>query len=172
MASHRLCCLVTLPPLLLLGFGLLGKVLGPLPAAAETGSPRPADSSSARASSAKMRAAHALYQGRCQKCHAEDGKGFATRARGSAIPDFSDRRWQQGRSDTQLLAGVLDGKGTHMPAFRGRISTEEARDQVAYIRVFSPTAPASDLDKQFRQLDEQLEKLRKESEQLTRPRNP
>lgn len=170
MASHRLCCLVTLPSLLLLGFGLLGNVLGPLPAAAQTGSARPADSSSTRASPAKMRAARALYQGRCQKCHADDGTGIATR--GSAMPDFSNRRWQQGRSDAQLLAGILDGKGTYMPAFRGRISTEEARDQVAYIRAFSPTAPASDFGKQFRQLDEQLDKLRKESEQLTRPRSP
>jgi hypothetical protein len=42
-----------------------------------------------------------------------------------------------------LLASILDGKGTAMPPVRGKISEEQARGLVAYIKSFAPTAGKS-----------------------------
>jgi uncharacterized membrane protein len=45
------------------------------------------------------------------------------------------------RSDAQLLASILDGKGKEMPPWRGKLSVEQARGLVACVRAFAPTAP-------------------------------
>ena len=55
-----------------------------------------------------------------------------------AIPDFTLRAWQEGRSDPQLLISVLDGKGTRMPPFRDKLTRDQARDLVALVRSFDP----------------------------------
>jgi mono/diheme cytochrome c family protein len=124
---------------------------------------------------AGTRAAGNLYVERCQSCHGADGTGRGTRAPIAETPDFTSREWQERRSDTQLLAGILEGAGTQMPAFRGTISAEQAQDLVAYIRAFGPTLAKpvadrpSDFDKRFRQLQEQLEELQRQFRELSPP---
>jgi hypothetical protein len=61
------------------------------------------------------------------------------------IPDFTNRPWQQSRSNVQLAISILEGKNQHMPANRGMVSDEVARELVAYVRTFAPApqpAPA------------------------------
>jgi hypothetical protein len=53
-----------------------------------------------------------------------------------AIPDFTDRRWQTSRSNTQLQTSILDGKGTFMPPWMGKFSAEFARDLISQVRLF------------------------------------
>jgi uncharacterized membrane protein len=57
------------------------------------------------------------------------------------VPDLTSGRWQQSRSDTQVLAAILDGRGRRMPAFRGKVSEEQARAVVAFIRQAGPARP-------------------------------
>jgi hypothetical protein len=77
------------------------------------------------------------------RCHGADGTGSRVRRRQPEIPDFTDPAWQARRSDAQLLAGILDGKGEEMPPSRGKISEDLARGLVAYVREFAPTAERS-----------------------------
>ena len=88
------------------------------------------------------------------------------------IPDFTNRDWQKAASTPQLIISILDGKGTLMPAFRGRVNDEQAPDLTAYIRAFGPTpaapseVPASDFERRFHELQDQWNELQKQLESL------
>jgi mono/diheme cytochrome c family protein len=108
-----------------------------------------------------------LFEQRCARCHEEDGTGSSLRDNVPQIPNFRNRAWHVGRSDVELVVAILEGKGTRMPAFAGRISEPEARALVKHIRAFEPSsrprtvAPATDFDRRFRELQMELEDLRK-----------
>jgi mono/diheme cytochrome c family protein len=91
------------------------------------------------------------------------------------IPDFTSRAWQEGVGTPQLLGSILDGKGTLMPAFRGRVNEEQAKDLAAYIRAFGPPSaapsevPAGDFERRFRELQDQWNELQKQLEALPPP---
>ncbi len=96
-----------------------------------------------------------------------------------AIPDFTSRAWQSGVATPQLLSSILDGKGTLMPAFRGRVNEEQARDLAAYIRAFGPApaatsgTPANDFERRFRELENQWNELQRQLQSLPpATRNP
>ena len=86
------------------------------------------------------------------------------------IPDFTSPAFQKEHSDAQLLISILDGKGTFMPANRGRITEEQANDLVAFVRAFGPVtslaakpqASDSGFEKAYRQLEDQWNELEKE----------
>jgi mono/diheme cytochrome c family protein/uncharacterized membrane protein len=108
---------------------------------------RPAPGPSAPAATGTP-AARELFRQRCVRCHGADGTGSRFRRRQPDIPDFTDPAWQARRSDAQLLAGILDGKGEEMPPWRGKISEEQARGLVAYVRAFPPTTGRSGQEEQ------------------------
>jgi hypothetical protein len=60
------------------------------------------------------------------------------RRRHPEIPNFTDPAWQARRSEAQLLASILDGKGTGMPSFREKLSADQVRALIAYVRTFAP----------------------------------
>jgi mono/diheme cytochrome c family protein/uncharacterized membrane protein len=102
--------------------------------------PRPREVSPASAPTAPGTPAVAeVFRERCGKCHGADGSGKEARSRLPDVPDFTEAAWQARRKDAQLLASILDGKGSDMPAFRGKISEEEARALVAHVRALVPT---------------------------------
>jgi mono/diheme cytochrome c family protein/uncharacterized membrane protein len=104
------------------------------PEAPQQGVSRPSASTAVGVSDARE-----LFRKRCVKCHGEDGKGNRARDRLPEIPDFTRAAWQGRRSDAQLLASILEGKD-QMPSWRGKVSQEEARGLVSYVRSFAPTA--------------------------------
>jgi mono/diheme cytochrome c family protein len=120
----------------------------------------------------RTRMATALYRQYCLICHGMAGNGNEMRASMPAIPDFTSRDWQTRAGTPQLVNSILDGKGTLMPAFRGRVNDEQARDLAAYIRAFGPApappseAPASDFERRFRELQDQWNELQKQLEAL------
>ena len=73
------------------------------------------------------------------KCHGADGTGNKARDRLPEIPDFTNVSWQARRTDARLLESILDGKGEDMPPVRGKISEQQARGLVAFVRAFAPT---------------------------------
>jgi mono/diheme cytochrome c family protein/uncharacterized membrane protein len=91
-----------------------------------------------------------LFRQRCAKCHGADGTGNAARDRLPEIPDFTKAPWHARRTDAQLLASILDGKGSEMPPHRGKISEEQARGLVAYVRSFAPATGKSGQEEQER----------------------
>jgi mono/diheme cytochrome c family protein len=122
----------TLPLGLFVAFA--GLSAGPSPAPAADGAPAPS------------RLAQHLFANYCTQCHGADGKGGPGRAGAGTpgavampeIPDFTNRPWQQTRSNVQLAVSILEGKNQHMPANRGMVTDELARELVAYVRTFAP----------------------------------
>src|SRR5260370_10681863 len=74
----------------------------------------------------KTRPGLAKYRRYCQDCHGADGAGSDMRPDMSTIPDFTSAAWQETRRDTELLVGILEGKGSQMPAFNGRLTIDQA----------------------------------------------
>lgn len=133
---------------------------------AHAGEPLSANSPSARSPITK---APALFAQRCARCHDDDGTGNTLRRNMPTLPDFADLRWQQERSDAQLVVSILEGKGTRMPAFGDRLSRVEARALVGTIRALAPQQmlvisdpTAVDFQERFRALQEDFERLRKQ----------
>jgi mono/diheme cytochrome c family protein len=135
-----------------------------------------------------------LFESRCLRCHDEDGSGREMRTTLPSVPDFTSRKWHKQRSTAELAVAILDGKGTRMPAFAGKISQEQARDLAVYIRVLGgqrldvakkqpktavkatgakkSVAAEDDFDQRFRKLEEEFEQLRKQLRDLKRKPKP
>jgi len=165
-----------LPGLVVLG-GLGACCLaGRLPA--QAGPARPAGPERRRGAAAeRLHAARQLFQQRCAGCHDENGSGGVLRGSVPVVPDFTNSRWQQRRRDEQLLVSILEGKGSRMPPFHGRVSEEGAQDLVSLIRTFDPTydpataarnpAMPGEFSQRFRELDQQMEELKKQFRELS-----
>jgi quinol-cytochrome oxidoreductase complex cytochrome b subunit/mono/diheme cytochrome c family protein len=123
-------------------------------------------------SATRTRAATINYRQYCLSCHGTDGRGAEIRSGMPAIPDFKSAAWQESRTNAQLAASILEGKGALMPAFRGRVNAAQAQDLAAYIRAFGPpNVPAvqpgaSDFERRFRQLQEEWGTLHKQLQEV------
>jgi ubiquinol-cytochrome c reductase cytochrome b subunit len=144
---------------------------------ASKGPPALASSVTEASTSARIRVAAGLYRQYCLICHGADGTGSQMKASMPTIPEFSSRSWQEGASYPQLAVSILEGKGTLMPAFRGRFRDEQAQDLVAYIRAFGPAEaqtgqPApSEFQKRFDALQQEWETLEKQLRAISSPEN-
>ena len=79
------------------------------------------------------------WQAYCLRCHGATGEantpeGQALRARNLADPAFQ-AQFSNNDLMRNLLAGTVDDSGApRMPAFKGQITIDEAKDLIAYIR--------------------------------------
>jgi hypothetical protein len=93
-----------------------------------------------------------------------------------SIPDFTSHAWQESVTNPQLRVSILDGKGTSMPEFRERISEQQAEDLISCVRAFSPVRAASaetlssDFEARFREVQDHWNKIHREFQQLSKPR--
>jgi mono/diheme cytochrome c family protein len=116
--------------------------------------------------------AAAAYRQNCLTCHGSNGRGTDMRPTMPAIPDFTNRGWQRNRSNAQLAASVHDGKNGLMPAFGDRLTPNDIRDLVVYVRAFGPPVPApaaprvDEFDRQFQELQEQWNQLEHQIKEL------
>jgi mono/diheme cytochrome c family protein len=146
-------------------------VIPPAPAATRPSPPAPVSAETA----ARTRVGTEMYRQYCLICHGIDGRGLEMKASMPTIPDFTNRSWQEGLSNPQLTVAILEGKGTLMPPFRGRVSDDQAADLTAYVRAFGPAraapavAPASDFEQRFRELEGQWNELQKQLQDLSKP---
>ncbi len=114
----------------------------------------------------RIRAGAGIFRQYCVACHGADGTGRKSRTQAPSIPDFTNDTWQTQHTDRKLVASIMDGKGTLMPANRRRITDEQARDVVAYLRSFGPRAARtkgqasrSEFEKSFRELERRWDEL-------------
>jgi mono/diheme cytochrome c family protein len=120
--------------------------------------------SAAKSTNAKAAATARLYGQHCERCHEADGKGRETE-----MPDFTSVAWQKSRTDEQFYVSILDGK-KRMPGFRKKITEEQARDLVVFVRAFAHgDASAADFSSRFRQLQDELADLQRQFQELTEP---
>jgi mono/diheme cytochrome c family protein len=126
---------------------------------------------------AERRAGAAALHNRCARCHGADGTGRPARGDLREIPDFSDHHWQASRSDAELFVSILDGKGSHMPPYRGKLSEKEARELVAQVRALDPAPsarpaavrPADEFERRLRELEQELAELKKQFRETPAP---
>jgi mono/diheme cytochrome c family protein len=114
-----------------------------------------------------LRQGSKLFQRFCVMCHGADGRGSGMRERLPALPDFTHHFWQDARSDPQLVVSVLGGKGTGMPPFRTKLSRQQARDLVVYVRSFAPSR-AQPRDIAFDEFETRFQQYVKDVEDLGR----
>ena len=67
-----------------------------------------------------------LYNRYCVRCHGVDGRGVWDIP---GVPNFTNERWQETRSDKDIARIIIEGATPVMPPFRGTMTLEEgARD--------------------------------------------
>ena len=69
---------------------------------------------------------------KCATCHGPDGKGKV-----KGTPNFADAAWQKKETDPDLTEDIKKGKPPKMPAFGTKLSNDEIKALVAYLRTFS-----------------------------------
>jgi mono/diheme cytochrome c family protein/uncharacterized membrane protein len=126
--------------LMSLGVGQLSAPSAVHAQADSSSAPQPPSSRQSAPAAPGTPALREVYRRHCVKCHGADGTGSSARGRLHEIPDFTDTSWQAEGSDEQWLESILDGTASGMPPFRGKISEDNARGLVAYVRAFAPTA--------------------------------
>ncbi len=77
-----------------------------------------------------------IYENECQKCHGKDGKG-SKRGQSLGVPNFANAEWQSSLTDEQLIKSIANGK-KKMPKQEGKLSAEEIKAVVKFIRYFTP----------------------------------
>jgi hypothetical protein len=81
-----------------------------------------------------------LYNRYCIRCHGVDGRGVWDIP---GIPDFTDVRWQNYRTDPEIVRIIVEGRGAVMPQFRGALALDEAWGLAHYLRSFVPGSEMS-----------------------------
>jgi cytochrome c oxidase cbb3-type subunit III len=77
-----------------------------------------------------------LYgQMNCVGCHAHGGGGMG--------PALMDGNWIYGADDAAIFTSIVDGRPGGMPAFRGRLSDDQAWQLVAYVKSVGGYASAA-----------------------------
>jgi cytochrome c oxidase cbb3-type subunit III len=69
----------------------------------------------------------------CTGCHAHGG--------GSMGPALMDAQWVYGSAPEQIFSTIVQGRPNGMPAFGGRIPTQQVWQLVAYVRSLSGELP-------------------------------
>ena len=81
--------------------------------------------------------AASLYKAKCALCHAPDGSGSGSVGTQLNVPNLRLRQAQALTSD-QWTQITEDGKGK-MPAYKGKLSDDEIRQVVIYVRELTKT---------------------------------
>jgi mono/diheme cytochrome c family protein len=84
----------------------------------------------------ELASARKIYSEKCIKCHKEDGTGGVTDIEGTKIkaPNFTSDKLKK-EPDSEFIEMIEKGaKEDGMPAFKGKISDEEIKNLVKYIR--------------------------------------
>jgi hypothetical protein len=111
----------------------------------------------------------------CVACHGNDGRSGPIRADVPLAPDFTSSVWHEGHDTARLRISILEGRGTRMPAFHGRISDAEAVELASALRSLSdapaPTGPGAydDFDRRFDALMGKFDELKRSYYALPQP---
>lgn len=75
-----------------------------------------------------------VYKSKCAMCHGADGKGDSPIGKSMKLRDLGSADVQK-QSDAELMAITSGGKGK-MPGYKGKLSDEQIKEVVSYIRTF------------------------------------
>jgi mono/diheme cytochrome c family protein len=77
--------------------------------------------------------APALYKSKCAACHGPDGAGNVPTGKSLGVTDLTSADVQK-QTDAQLIDSIASGKGKKMPAYKGKITDDQIKGLVGYIR--------------------------------------
>ena len=78
-----------------------------------------------------------IWEERCIACHGADGTARTKKGRELKATDFTRRKWQQRARDEEIVAAITNGiPKKKMPAFKDKLSAEEIRSLVPWLRAF------------------------------------
>jgi cytochrome c6 len=77
--------------------------------------------------------AAALYKAKCVVCHSDDGSGSSVTGKQLGAKDLRSDDVQK-QTDAQLNDSITNGMGKKMPAYKGKITDDQIKGLVAYIR--------------------------------------
>lgn len=75
----------------------------------------------------------ALFKTKCAACHAADGSGNTDTGKKLGTPDLRSEEVQK-QTDAQLIDSTTNGKGKKMPAYKGKLTDDQIKQLVGYIR--------------------------------------
>ena len=75
----------------------------------------------------------ALFKTKCAACHAADGSGNTETGKKLETPDLRSEEVQK-QTDAQLIDVTANGKGKKMPAYKGKLTDDQIKELVGYIR--------------------------------------
>lgn len=75
----------------------------------------------------------ALFKAKCATCHAADGSGNSATGKALATPDLRSEDVQK-QTDAQLIDATANGKGKKMPAYKDKLTDDQIKQLVGYIR--------------------------------------
>jgi cytochrome c oxidase cbb3-type subunit 3 len=93
----------------------------------------------------------------CNGCHANGGGGIG--------PALMDDKWVYGAAPEQIYSTIVEGRANGMPAFGGRIPTQQVWQLVAYIQSMSGLVPQDTAPGRNDGMSVTKPELRKEEEQ-------
>ena len=74
-----------------------------------------------------------LFKTKCAACHAADGSGSGSMGKQLGVTDLRADAVQK-QTDSQLNDSITNGKGKKMPAFKGKLTDDQIKGLVGYIR--------------------------------------
>jgi cytochrome c6 len=78
------------------------------------------------------------WERRCTVCHAAEGTGKTPKGRSLKAPDFTSARWQKHTTDQEIVDAITNGVPKRkMPAFKDKLSEEDIRAFVPYLRALA-----------------------------------
>lgn len=77
--------------------------------------------------------AASVYKAKCAVCHAPDGSGQSVMGRKLGAKDLRSDEVQR-KSDAELNDLITNGVGKTMPAYKDKLTAEQIKGLVAYIR--------------------------------------
>ena len=84
----------------------------------------------------ELASARKIYTEKCVRCHMEDGSGGKTEIEGTTInaENLTTEKMKK-EPDAEYIEHITDGIPSEgMPAFKGKLTEQEIKDVVAYIR--------------------------------------
>jgi cytochrome c553 len=80
------------------------------------------------------------YKAHCTKCHGEDGKGDTKMGKKSGCKDYTDAKVQADMKDDKAFKsvkeGMKEGDKELMKAFSDKLSDDEIKALITYMRTF------------------------------------
>lgn len=77
--------------------------------------------------------AASVFKAKCSVCHAADGSGSSAMGKQLGAKDLRSDEVQK-QTDAQLNNTITNGKGGKMPAYKGKLTDDQIKGLVTYIR--------------------------------------